>query len=393
MKVLLRAPLLTNSGYGVHSRQLFKWLDDRHDIDLTVECLGWGQCPWTVHQTKDDCIYQRIMNKSKPIEKGSYDVTFQVQLPDEWDPTLGKKNVGVTAAVETDRCYQKWVECCNRMDAVIVPSKFTKNVIKRSGRLTTKISVIQEWPDGGINSIRDIPNSYDLDHLYKFPIENKYNFLIMGLLTSNDTSCDRKNLIQTMKWIFEEFQSEPEVGIVLKTSFGKGTTTDKAFTRGYLKQALPVIRKGNNPVHLIHGNLSTEEVRSLYSHPNIKAYAMATRGEGYGLPFIEAGLASLPIIATNWSGHLEFLKKDLFFPVDYKLKEIPDKKVNERIFMKGSKWAEPDEVSFKKMIRYVYENQKEAFETAEKLSKHIVENFYQDVIIERYDKFLKEISK
>ena len=32
--VLLRAPLLTNSGYGVHSRQIFEWLERKKEINL-----------------------------------------------------------------------------------------------------------------------------------------------------------------------------------------------------------------------------------------------------------------------------------------------------------------------------------------------------------------------
>ena len=42
-KVLLRAPLLTNSGYGVHSRQIFEWLETRKDLQVTSQCLQWGQ--------------------------------------------------------------------------------------------------------------------------------------------------------------------------------------------------------------------------------------------------------------------------------------------------------------------------------------------------------------
>ena len=92
-KVLLRAPLLTNSGYGVHSRQVFSWLSSRKDIDLTVECLQWGRTSWLVNPSLEKGLIGKIMNHSKPHTDGKYDVSFQVQLPDEWDPNLGKKNI------------------------------------------------------------------------------------------------------------------------------------------------------------------------------------------------------------------------------------------------------------------------------------------------------------
>ena len=131
MKVLLRAPLLTNSGYGVHSRQIFNWLYNRKDVELTTECLQWGSTSWIIDQERENGLIGKIMSCSKPLEVGEYDISFQVQLPDEWDEKLAKKNIGVTAAVETDKCNPDWLNHCNKMDRVIVPSTFTKNVLKR----------------------------------------------------------------------------------------------------------------------------------------------------------------------------------------------------------------------------------------------------------------------
>ena len=100
--ILLRAPLLTNSGYGVHSRQLFEWLNEKNDVTLHVECLKWGMTSWIVDGKSEGGLFERIMSCSKPLME-KYDITYQVQLPDEWDEKLGSFNVGVTALVETDK--------------------------------------------------------------------------------------------------------------------------------------------------------------------------------------------------------------------------------------------------------------------------------------------------
>ena len=144
MKVLLRAPLLTNSGYGVHSRQIFEWLYEKENIDLTVECLNWGGTPWLINSELENGLIGKIMSKSKKIEE-KFDLSIQVQLPDEWDIKLANKNIGVSAFVETDRCNPDWIQACNKMDMIIVPSNFTKKVAKRSGILMTPIHVIPEW--------------------------------------------------------------------------------------------------------------------------------------------------------------------------------------------------------------------------------------------------------
>ena len=73
-KVLLRGPLLTNSGYGVHSRQLFSWLYNREDIELSVECLNWGITSWILDKEFDNGIIGKIMECSKPLLDSKYDV-------------------------------------------------------------------------------------------------------------------------------------------------------------------------------------------------------------------------------------------------------------------------------------------------------------------------------
>ena len=100
-KVLLRAPLLTNSGYGVHSRQIFDWLNTRDDIELVVECLQWGRTSWILAPELEGGLIGDIMNCSKPYAKEEIDASIQVQLPDEWDTSLGKVNIGVTASISS----------------------------------------------------------------------------------------------------------------------------------------------------------------------------------------------------------------------------------------------------------------------------------------------------
>ena len=48
--------------------------------------------------------------------------SFQLILPNEWDPNIATYNVGMTAGVETTRCNPAWIQAVNQMDEVIVPS-------------------------------------------------------------------------------------------------------------------------------------------------------------------------------------------------------------------------------------------------------------------------------
>lgn len=391
MKVLLRAPLLTNSGYGVHSRQIFEWLYEKFGNNLDVECLNWGQTPWIIDRKREHGTIAKIMDCAKQLT-APYDVTFQVQLPDEWDVNLGKVNVGVSAFVETDRCSQDWVERCNKMDLVITPSTFTKNVVKRSGILMSKIVVVPEWFNHSLlDTDKCAKISSDNNH-YNFSTD--FNYLIIAQLTAQDPDQDRKNLSNTLAWLFDYHKNDENVGIVLKTNLGRGTTLDKKHTSAYVKSLAQRFRKGPGPkLHLIHGNMSSEEVASLYHLDTVKAYVSATRGEGYGLPLIDAAVAGLPVIATNWSGHLEFLKKGMFIPVDYEMTQISNKKVDKRIFHEGFRWAEPKKESFMSGIDNLTKNLKDHQENAKTLSDLTVENFHKEKIKSKYDKIFEDLLR
>ena len=197
MKVLLRAPLLTNSGYGVHSRQIFEWLEQKEDIDLRVDCLRWGHCPWIVTSEGLDGLAGRIMSRATPFEKHEkVDISFQNQLPNEWDPSLARKNIGISAFVETDKCNTQWIEACNKMDHIIVPSTFTKGVVESSGPLSKPITVVPEWYNHILLNKAATDKILSKDKRFKF--DTSFNILVMGLLTSIEGPADRKNLLNTL---------------------------------------------------------------------------------------------------------------------------------------------------------------------------------------------------
>ena len=381
MKVLLRAPLLTNSGYGVHSRQVFSWLLSK-DVDLDVECLSWGNTPWVIDEKEFGGLVGEAMQRSVKLSP-PYDVAFQLQLPDEWDTSLAKVNVGMSAFVETDKCSYQWVDCCNKVDKVIVPSTFTKNVVKRSGMLLKQIDVIPEWYNENITN-----NNHKKVDLSS--VDTSFNYLMICQLTAQNPDLDRKNLINTLRWLFEYHKDDKDVGIILKTNMGRGSKRDKIHTTKYINHVVETFRKSPYPkLHFIHGNMEEKEIAGLYKNEKISAFVTATRGEGYGLPIVDAAAAGIPVIATNWSGHLEFLKEGSFIPIDYELKEISDDKIDDRIFFKNFKWAEPSKESFFDALGNLKNNYSEHRERATKGSEIVSKNFSKQNIKKMYDSLLE----
>lgn len=385
-KVVLRGPALVNSGYGTHCRQVARWLLSKKNIDVKFMLTPWGNCPWYLNKNDLNGLVGEIMDKSvTPQDQQTFDVSFQLQLPNEWNSKLATQhNVGMSAMIETDKANPLWVTACNTMSVVVVPSQHAKNCLTAVGALTTPVLVV---PESYHDAIRELhTNNIDFD------FDTSFNFLIFGQLSGTSPQTDRKNIMYSIKWLCEKFKDDPDVGIVIKTNTGRNTNIDRHRVINILKQLLSEVRKGPYPhVHLLHGDMSDEEVAALYKHEKIKALVAITKGEGFGLPILEAAASGLPIIATGWSGHMDFLKHGKFINVDYKLEELHSTRIDNAMFMQGAKWAMPLEKDFKERVYKFRNHSTTPKEWAETLKHKIIETHSFESISKQYDEAVGDL--
>ena len=345
-RVILSGPVFSQSGYGVHTRQIASWLLKKHtagEINLMINPLGWGSSSWINEGDEIRQLHSLIVNPMEMIHMA--DISFQVGLPHEWNyqRRLAKINVGVTALVETDVCSKEWVNCVDKIEHVVVPSEFSKSTLIRSGSTAKNVHVIGE-------SFKQITKKNEnLGLQFK-----DSTFLVVGQISGDCPNSDRKNILYTLKWFCEEFKGDENVELVIKTNFGSNNVFDRNYTMNVFKETLAQVREDQFPkVTILHGDMSDSEIQALYKNKKMKGLISLTKGEGFGLPILEAAAAGLPVIATNWSAHTEYL--NLFpagwIPVDYQMIQMLPKKVDNRIFVAGSHWAMPSETDFKTKIR------------------------------------------
>lgn len=391
--VALRAPMLTLSGYGTHARQIGEWLlrlEKAGSIELYCDPLQWGTTTWITNVNRDFVSGELMKRCRKPPRQP--EVSFQLQLPNEWDPKYASKvNVGISAAVETDRAPNEWVTACEQMDFVVFPSVHSKKSVVNAGWMpkTDKCFVV---PESFPNALLD---SVDVSMLDPLP---PFTFLVFGQMTGQDNSkIDRKNLHNTVKWLLEEFAGDAEVGILLKTNQGRHTTFDLYHTenvvRNVVKEVKSRVAKTLPEIHLVHGDLDDVQVAAMYQHPHVKALVSATRGEGFGLPLLEAAASDLPVIATGWSAHTEFLGLGRYVDLPCTLQNVPKERIDGKIFVPNSKWAEVTEQDFKRRIRKFRSSSSIPREWAKDLGIKIRADFSQDAVAKKWSEAFENVLK
>jgi glycosyltransferase involved in cell wall biosynthesis len=191
-------------------------------------------------------------------------------------------------------------------------------------------------------------------------------------------------MIKTFAMAFKNEKKRP--ALILKTSSATFSIIDRERIVKMIKSALGK-DYGKVPVYLLHGDLTPEEMNGLYEHPKVKAMLNFTKGEGFGRPLLEFSLTGKPIIVSNWSGHLDFLKDGAVL-LEGELKNVHDSAVNDFI-LKEAQWFNVNISKALPVIKDVYSNYDKYKTAAEGLAKYNKRNFGLKVMTEVFDSILK----
>ena len=127
-KVLVRGPVLTQSGYGEHARFVVRsLLEYEEDFDVYVAPVNWGQTNWISNDTDERNFFDSLIRKTALYSNngGQFDVSLQVTIPNEWEK-LAPINVGITAGIETTKISPQWIEKSTVVDRIITISEHSK---------------------------------------------------------------------------------------------------------------------------------------------------------------------------------------------------------------------------------------------------------------------------
>jgi glycosyltransferase involved in cell wall biosynthesis len=401
-KVLIHGPVLTRTGYGEMARfAMFSLLNFPDRFDVYLNNITWGQHPsWIIENDTRDLIDSLLYKTASYVKSGGkFDISIQCTIPPEFQ-NMADTNIGYTAGIEATKIHPNWIMACNSMDKIITISSFSSQIMKDSeaefqtqNGQNVKVSIHKP-----IEYVGFPLKNLDVKEVQNLDLTSSKNFLAVGQWGP------RKNFDNLILWFCEKFKDNSDVGLVLKVNYLNSSMMDGEWVRRQIGTVLSRIPNRKCPIYLVNGNLSDEEMNSLYQNPKILSIINISHGEGFGIPMFEAAYNGMPVITCGWGGQVDFLKytkeietkndkgkkkvkkinKSSFIEVDYKIDKIPPQAASPNIMIPDCKWCYPDRNSFQNTLQRVINEYPKFKSRAEDLQKYLLKAFTKDEMFSKF---------
>jgi len=399
--LVFQAPVATRSGYGDHSRDILKSLFELDKYDVKIVPTRWGNTPQDQIDPQSEFGQKLLQNIVTKVDR-QIDIFIQVSVANEFKK-VGNYSIGITAGVETTIAPQEFLTGANNMDLIITPSEFTKETLVKTTftqvdkqtkqevgklQLTKPVEVLFEGVDTTIfdgKSKSSILDSVDTD----------FNFLFVGHWLAGDLGHDRKDvgmMIKTFCTVFKNLPKKQQPGLILKSSHAGFSVGERETISRKIKDLTKEYGDNCPSIHLVWGDLSEEQLNSLYNDDKVKAKIMFTKGEGYGRPLAEFATTGKPIIVSNWSGYKDFLPEENTVYLEGELKEVHKSSQN-KFLLKEAKWFYVDYSKAAAKIFDVHKNYKTYLSKSEGLKTNINSNFTLSKMTEKLGSILEKYVK
>jgi glycosyltransferase involved in cell wall biosynthesis len=332
------------TGYASSSREFVSALD-RAGVHVAYKYVYGPGTIFPKPEPEASDSYLVSMIRQRPLTGERIQVVYG--QGDVFESNFGTYQIGFTM-LETDRIPGEWVRQANLMDEVWVPSTFNRQTLVDSG-VTRPVHVV---PLG-------VDPDYFHPNITSHALSGVYTFL------SIFEWGERKAPEVLLRAFNDEFREDEPVVLLCKTmNVDPGVDVHEQVTQLNLQSTGGRIHLALNHV------VPNYQLGSLYRSAD--CFVLPTRGEGWGMPVIEAMACGLPVIATDWSAHCDFMNDGNAYPLEVERLVPAQAKCP---YYTGFKWAEPSYAHLRRLMRYVFENQAEAREKGAKASREIHESW------------------
>jgi GT2 family glycosyltransferase len=317
------------TGYAISSRAFAAALD-RKGVHVAYKYAYGAGTPFPKEEPEQGESYLANVIRARKLDASRPQVVYA--QGDVFERNFGSYRIGFTM-LETDRIPEEWVRQANQMDEVWAPSDFNASTFRASG-VTRPIHVV---PLG-------VDPDYFNPRIRSSRLSECYTFL------SVFEWGERKAPEILLRGFNQEFRaSEPVILVCKILNVDPGVDVEAEIRKLGLDPAGGRIYVSLNQV------TPTYQLGMLYRSAD--CFVLPTRGEGWGMPIIEAMACGVPVISTNWSAPCDFMKPHNSYPLAVE-RLIPA--VAKCPYYTGFRWAEPSHAELRRLMRRAYSSPGEA---------------------------------
>jgi Glycosyltransferase len=253
----------------------------------------------------------------------------------------GKYHIG-RVFWETNKLPLDFAINCQYLDEIWTGSQFNANAIRNAG-VTKPIYIIPEAIDTDVPPIEP----------YIVTNKNDYKFYSIFEWT------ERKNPLGLLEAFWREFENDKDVSLTLKTYLvGFGADKREPINQQIKKLKARLNLKHYAPVYLYRQLMDRHQIYRF--HASFDCFVSAHRGEGWGVPQMEALLMKKPIISTNCGGIHEYLEhKKSAYLLPYTLQPLGEVTYNKQWYTPDQQWAEVKIDDIREALRFAYDNRED----------------------------------
>ncbi|MDR3554920.1 MAG: glycosyltransferase, partial [Syntrophobacteraceae bacterium] len=301
--------------------------------------------------------------------------SVSVHIRHQWPPNFTPPPAGHWVIVqpwEYGRIPEEWVEPMSTLvDEIWVPSRHVQKSYISSGVPSDRIQVIPN----GVNPELFHPEAAP----YPVRATNKFKFLFVG------GSIWRKGVDLLLQAYCETFRHEDEVALVLKDigqdSFYRGQGVGDSIRRIQNEPTAPEL------VYLTQ-KMEERHMPGLYTACDCLVHPY--RGEGFGLPVLEAMACGVPVITTEGGSTDDFCPPDGVFLIPSERREFTPRDTR---LAGGAGWIlEPDLNALKSLMRQAFEKRVEAKQRALRVSERVRRDYSWQVVAGKVVERIRRLS-
>jgi glycosyltransferase involved in cell wall biosynthesis len=355
------------SGYADEARAYLLALD-RCGYEAAAREVQWSPLEAGVSGSQLAAVERAL---ARPVPAGDH-VWVQHVVPHPSHSNHPEGRTVVRTMFETDRIPTSFRRRLVEADEVWVPDAFNVETFQRGGIPGSRLRVLPETIDFDL---------YAPGRPEPWPLPERRGFTFL----TNFDFTDRKGWdILLDAWALA-FAPDDDVCLVLKCLSLHGASIADIGAR----IAHHLGSRTTAPIMLEGAVLPVADLPRLYAAAD--AYVMASRGEGWGRPYMEAMAMGLPTIGSRWSGNLAFMDDRNAFLVDGTLVPVADSAQRHTPLYRGHRWFEPDVEALVETLRTVARGGEDVAARAAGARADLLRRFGPEVVAARLAELTEDL--